>query len=52
MAVDGPGRDGDDGGAEHGVHGQGGDNHKPVHPVYCGELVHQGLQLARRHLGE
>ena len=39
-----------DDGPEHGVNGQGGHDQQTVHAVDCCELVHQGLQLASRHL--
>ena len=52
MAVQGPRGDGDHDGPQHRVDGQGGHDQQPVHPVDCCELVHQGLQLARGHLGQ
>ena len=52
MAVEGPRLNGHHEGPQHGVDSEGGDDEQPVHPVHCGELVHQGLQLARAHLAQ
>ena len=52
MAVKGPRLKRHHEGSQHGVHSENGDDQQPVHPVHCCELVHQGLQLARGHLGQ